>query len=482
MIRTEILIVGSGGNGIALGARLMMAGRSDFVMISKHSDFGGTWFQNTYPGCEVDVPSPAYQFGFELNGDWSSLFAKQAELLAYMQAVAKRYGLYGKADFGTEMLAARWSEPDGYWIVDTNHGVYAATFLALATGFLEEAVLPPLEGIDEFSGPLFHSSEWPRDFCGDGMRVAVVGTGASAIQIVPELQKTSEAVFVFQRTPTWVIPKPVQLFDPQERERLRGSIEGRRELRRQAIEFREKEYQSIFLGADMTPYETRSLQLLKEQVQDPDLREKLTPKHRIGCKRPLRSNDFYLTLTQPNVTLVPEAVSRLGTDFVQSASGLRFQVDAVVFATGFYFGGHVLSLVSRRDGQSVADAHGGRPRAYKSINVSGCPNLFLVGGAAPNGQIWNGLACGELAADYMLQVMGFLETNRYRAFDVREDAQAEWKRKADEVLDLGPTVIGGCTNYSQDDFGHNKAAWPGSLANMTSQLNDFDREAYILIA
>ena len=476
--RTKMLIVGSGGNGISLAVLLDRAGHSDFTIITKHRDFGGAWFQNTYPGCEVDCASSVYQFGFRPNPDWSALFVGQPELMDYMQRVAAENRLYERTLFGCEMTGARWNEATACWQVETTAGRIEAEHLMLATGFLEEAVIPDLPGLDTFAGPAFHSSQWPEGFSGEGQRVAVIGSGSSAIQIVPALQERAAHVWQFQRTPTWLLPKNNRLLTEAERQALAASPEEMERRRAEVFEQEETLWQDTFVSMNGAEYEHLARIHLENQIADPELRRLLTPGHAMGCKRPLVSDNYYTSLTQDNVTLVPEGVAGIRDGSLVTGGGKSFEVDAIVFATGFYFGGHILNLVERRDGQTVGVWQAGHPRAYKSVSVAGCPNLYLVGGPAPNGQIWNGLYPGEAVATYVLRILEHLREKGLRAIEVREEAELEWKRAADALLDKAPVVAGGCTNYSLDDTGHNKAAWPGTLRSMTAALSEFDASKY----
>jgi cation diffusion facilitator CzcD-associated flavoprotein CzcO len=482
--RVAILIVGSGGNAIAAAVLLARAGHADITIMTKHADFGGAWLQNTYPGCEVDSPSVVYQFEFDPNPRWSSLFARQPELLDYLRDVARRNDLYKRAMFEAELLDARWSVDEHCWIVESTHGTVTAGVLILATGFLEEPVIPEISGMDSFGGPIFHSSMWPDGYTGAGDRVAVVGSGSSAIQIVPALAPRAVEVIQFQRTPTWVFPKQNRQLPAEEIDMLERSP-AEREKREVAVqEEEERNWSAIFLGLDdaaAKEYERLSREFLHEQIAEPEIRTLLTPDHPVGCKRPLVSDDYYGSLNAPNVCLVPSAVASMGPEFVTTSDGDRFDVDAVVLATGFHFGGHILDRVRRRGGQTVAARQQGRPRAYKAISVSGCPNLFLVGGAAPNGQIWNGLFPGQAAAPYIIGALAHMRDHGLIALEVSEEAEEAWKAGADTLLDEGPTVIGGCLNYSQDETGHNKAAWPGSLESMRAAYAMFDPTDYIAI-
>jgi cation diffusion facilitator CzcD-associated flavoprotein CzcO len=478
---TTALIVGSGGNGISPAVYFKRAGITDFLIISKHADFGGTWFQNTYPGCEVDVPSELYQLSYAVTGNWSAVYAKQRELLAYLQRVAADNDLYRHAHFGTEMTGADWVAEKNCWEVRTTRGLYHADFLLLATGYLEEAVVPPIPGLESFEGRLFHSSNWPDGYTGAGDRIAVIGTGSSGVQIVSEMQKSASAVTVFQRTPNWVLPKQNRTFGPDDHENVYRAASAAARREGEAFSRREMAWSDVHLGRELRKYEDLARGFLNEQVRDPELRKILTPGHRFGCKRTLYSDDYYAALQRTNVRIIPEAASEIGTTSVKTASGREVDVDTIVLATGFYFGGHVLSQVRRRDGKSVAEVQAGHPRAYKSVSVAGCPNLFLIGGPAPNGQIWHGMFAGEATATYVLAAMDFMAKNGVRALEVDEGTEADWKRRADEILDRGPTVVGGCSNYSQDQLGHNKAAWPGPLRDMADALGTFDPSAYRVV-
>jgi cation diffusion facilitator CzcD-associated flavoprotein CzcO len=483
--RSKVLIVGSGGNGMAVAACLREAGIHDYLMITKHHEFGGAWHQNTYPGCGVDTPVSIYQLSCAVTYDWTRLYATQPELQAYFKRVAADLGLYDHVHFGTEMRSAQWLDDEACWCVITNGATYRADVLVLATGFLEEPVFPSIDGIDTFQGKIFHSSMWPDGYTGAGDRIAVVGTGSSALQIVPAMQRVAQQVFAFQRTPTHILRKGDRVFSEAELEQFRATPEIFLQMRQEAYDSQAAVWDEVILASSpevSAKWEVEALRHLEEQVPDAELRRLLTPDHQIGCKRPGVNDDFYRALVQDNVELVPEAACAIGAGTIGTMSGRSVDVDTIVLATGFFFGGHILDQVTRRDGRTVAAAQQGHPRAYKSIAVSGCPNLFLVGGAAPNGQIWNGLACGEFAGRYIVEALNFMRATGVRALEVDENAESEWKERADKVLDKAPAISGGCVNYSQDARGRNKAAWPGSLASMEASLREFDATAYHVVA
>lgn len=477
LLRTEVLIVGSGGNGMSMAVWLRRAGINDVTIISKHQDFGGTWLQNHYPGLEVDVPSVHYQFSYNINPDWSTIFAGRDELLNYLLDTAKKFDLYEIARFGVEMVCAKWREDEQRWLVQTTDGTISARFLVLATGFLEEVVLPKIPGIENFAGRIFHSSDWPDGYDGSGDRVAVIGTGASAVQIVPELQKKAALLTVFQRTPPWVLPKPNRPRTQEEMRPLRESGEEREKWFWDGIDDLDKWSKARF--TEGYRYMDEATDFLRQEVWDPKLRRALTPDYHFSCKRVLYTNDYLRSLTRPNTKLIPAAATCIGKDTITASSGETVSVDTIVLTTGYYFGGHILNLVYRRDGETVGEAQQGHPRAYKAINVSGCPNLFLSGGSAPNSQYASGFFCGEAAANYAVKMILLMNSLEISSLEVKESAESAWKRSADAILDDGPAVRGGCTNYSLDALGHNKALWPGFGREMWAALDDIQLDDYV---
>lgn len=480
--RVKVLIVGSGGNGISPAAYLTMSGETDFHIITKHHDFGGAWLQNSYPGCEVDSPSVVYQLTYFPYSGWSTQFARQSEVRDYLCRAAAHFGLYEKTSFGCEFIDAYWSQEELCWIVNTTQGVWHAEFLVLATGFLEEPVFPDIDGLQGFTGPIFHTSHWPDGYTGENDRIAVLGTGSSGIQVIAELQKVAAHVTVFQRTAAWVIPKPNPHIAEADRPAYHRAVMEASELRGETIKALEDSWAGVHLGQDIDRYERIALDYLHDQVPPGPLRDILTPKHRYGCKRPLRSNDYLRAVQQTNVTVVPQGAAQITNDSVFSEDGTEYKVDTIVLATGFVFGGTILDRIRRRDGLTVAQYHRGRPRAYKSASLSGCPNLVLSGGPAPNGQIFNGMYSGEAAGRYLVTMVQVMAEKGIRAMEITQSAEDDWKRNADAILRRGSTVSGGCVNYSQDGDGANKAAWPGSLRSMAQELSVVELSKYDRIA
>lgn len=471
IVKTKFLVVGSGANGISPAVKLHQRGEDDFRIISRHSDFGGVWHANRYPGCITDVPALVYQLSYEMKYDWKSTHAEQEEMAEYLRDVARKYGLYEKTDFNTELLMSEWLEDEGCWKVTTNGKTYHAKFMIVATGYLDKLKYAALEGKETFKGRLFHAGEWPEGYTGAGDKVAVLGTSSSGVQIVPAMQKVAEKVIVFQRSPVHLAPLNRKFFSPEEIEHRCNSIDELEKEREEFVAFVEAAALGQGSSEAMADREARVNAHRESQVPDPVLREKLTPKYMMGCKRTTQTDMYYPSLGQPNVELVAEGAVALREHSIVSASGQEFDVDTVVMATGFEGGGDILSRIRRRDGELVSDHQKGHRKAYKSVSIANCPNLFLVTGV--NGAVWHGYVPGEVVPNYVFHVVDYMEKNGIAALEVKEDAELAWKSWADDKLSKSPTVIGGCSNYCLDESGHEMQTWPGDTQSFMEAMDEF---------
>ncbi|MEW6472827.1 MAG: NAD(P)/FAD-dependent oxidoreductase [Actinomycetota bacterium] len=472
----EAVIVGGGLSGIAAARALRLAGVDDYVLIEKSDGLGGTWHHNTYPGCACDVPSALYCFTFKPYR-WSRFFAPQAEIKQYLLEVAAEHDVQRHVRFGTELVGAAWDDAEQYWEVDTSGGRLVARHLILAVGFLHAATVPNIPGLAEFPGPTFHSSRWPEGYDGSGERVAVIGTGASAIQIVPQLQQRAAHLTVFQRTPGWVIPK-IDIVHSERWRRwstrfpalsilLQRSLWAVSEIVLQAI-FRVR--LARLLGAV-------ARRNLEKSVADPELRAKLTPDYEFGCKRYLLSADWYSTLVQPNVTFVPSAVTKVEGRTLVAVDGSRHEVDTIVLSTGFDFGvGPVAHLVRGRDGLTLAETWKGSPRAYLGTHPSGFPNLSVIAG--PNAGTVSGFIGAEAQANYLREMILAMRREGVTSIDALPEAEARFKAKADHLMAHSVHNAGGCVNFYLDENGCNKALWPGTMFGMWRRLQRFDLSDY----
>jgi cation diffusion facilitator CzcD-associated flavoprotein CzcO len=472
---TKILIVGTGGNAISVGRELLLSGEEDFLFISRSEQFGGAWLDAKFPGAQVDTPASLYQLSYALN-NWSKPYPDRDEYLAYLVDTADRFDLPAHAHFGVTMSDASWSEEERVWRVDTDKGVYQSKFLVVVTGYLDEPVPMDLPGKDDFPGRIVLAARWPEDWDPTGQDVVVVGSGPTAVEVIPELVKSAKHLTSLQRTPTWVLPKLNEPYSPQVK------AERAAEPRLLALQ-RSREltnYELSDRAASGPRIEAECLDFLRSQVLDPALREGLTPQHAWACKRPLFSSTYLRSLNSPNVKVVFEGMKSFTPYGILTDGGREIHADTVVLTTGYHWGDHILHRIHRADGVTVAEHQNGWVRAYKALMVAGCPNLFLVGGASPNSQQASGLYHGEMAAKSIVFLLKEIVAQKQDTIEVREAAEIAWKTWADSNLDNDPTVRGGCRNNNQDGFGHNKAHWPSTPSDLTYQLSHLELDDFIL--
>jgi cyclohexanone monooxygenase len=473
----EVVIVGGGISGIGAAAMLHREGVEDFVVLERADDDGGTWYLNDYPGCACDIPSHLYQYGFRPNPEWSQIFAPRPEILAYLRDIAAEHDMARRTRLGTEMLDARWDEAAACWELTTNTGPVRARLLIVATGSLHEAMTAQIPGAASFRGRTFHSSRWPAGYDGAGERVAVIGTGASSIQITPMLQRTAGHVTVFQRTPSWIQPRPNWRHSEPTRRLVRRSKTVRRLLRAVMWSFGE-----LMLLGSLKVWLGRILGLLPRlnlhlQVRDRELRRSLTPHYTMGCKRLLVSSEFYPALQQPNCELVDSPVAEIGERTVTAADGRTREVDTIVFATGFSFGlGVVAARIHGRDGTDLASVWDGSPEAYVGTTVAGFPNMALLWG--PNSGTASLFVTIEAQLRYLAGMLHTMRAEGVRALDVRPDAQREFRARTERAGARSVVILGGCRTWYQDEKGHNQLTWPGTMVGMWRRLSRFDRDRY----
>lgn len=475
----RVAVIGGGFSGVGAAAVLARAGIDDVVVFEQAATPGGTWRDNTYPGCACDVPSALYSFSFAQKPDWSRFYATQPEIERYLLGVVARAGVGDRIRCGVRVEAARWDEPSGRWQIETGEGRWRAQVLLSATGPWHEPKIPDLPGLDRFAGPVFHSSRWDHDAQLDGARVAVVGSGASAVQFVPELAPRTQRLHVFQRTPHWVLPKPDRPCSRAEHALLRRSPalqRGLRELLRYGFEG---------VGAAMRhPRAMRHLQRvgelhLRRSVADPELRAALTPAFTLGCKRILMSNAWYPALCRDDVELLPTAVASVREGAVVAADGREREVDAIVFGTGFrILDQPVAQLVRGRDGRTLADVWQGSPRGYKGTTVAGFPNLFVLLG--PN--LGNGHSSATVLIEqqlaYVVDALRTMDARGLGHVDLRADVQRRYNATVDAALAGSVWNAGGCASYYLDANGRNSFMYPWSTLRHRRETRRFDLGAY----
>ncbi len=458
----RVIIIGTGFAGLAMAIRLRQHEITDFVALERAAEVGGTWRDNSYPGCACDVPSQLYSFSFELNPYWSRNFSSQQEIWDYLRHCAGSYGLRPHIRFHHEVLDAAWDHPRRRWRVRTNRGELTSDVLITGTGPLSDPKVPDIPGLDSFQGKIFHSARWDHDHDLRGRRVAVAGTGASAIQFVPQIQPKVAALTLFQRTPAWIVPRNERDIRGFE-QTLYRAVPGLQRLVRAGIYCGRE---SLVPGLTVHPRllkfaESIARTHLRRQVTDPHLRDRLTPDYTIGCKRILISNDYLPALTKPNVELVTSGIARLGPDWVQAADGTRADVDTVIFGTGFHVTDMPMaSWIHGRDGRSLADVWAGGMQAHRGTTVAGFPNLFMVVG--PNTGLGHTslIYMIESQVAYAIDALRYLRRTGAAAVEVRPDAALAYNQDVQRRMARTVWTTGGCNSWYLDDHGHNTTLWP----------------------
>jgi cation diffusion facilitator CzcD-associated flavoprotein CzcO len=465
------VVVGAGFSGVAAAARLLEDGVDDVLVLERAGDVGGAWRDNTYPGCVCDVPSHLYSLSFAPNPHWSRRFAPQPEIWNYLREVADRTGVRARTRFRTELREASWDDRTATWRLETTAGPVRGRVLVLATGALSEPATPALPGRETFPGPVFHSARWPRGLDLTGARVAVAGTGASAVQIVPALADTVRSLHLFQRTPAWVLPRgdrPVRPVIRRLHERWPLTQRLARQGQRWGREISLLGFQHPALGELVARQARRRL---ARQVPDPALRAALTPSYSLGCKRILLSDDFWPTLTRPHVHLVPSPVREVVGRTVVAADGTAVDVDAVVLATGFRVTDPpVARLVRGRDLRTLAEAWGGSPRAYLGTTVAGFPNLFLLLGPGTGLAHSSVLLMAEAQVEHLRAAVRAMAEHGLVALEPRVGAQDAFVDDLDRRLAGTVWQRGGCTSWYRDRTGRLSALWPGSISGFERRL------------
>ena len=480
----EVAIVGAGFGGLGIAIRLKQDGIDDFVLIEREDDVGGTWWANSYPGAQCDIPSNLYSFSFAPNPDWSRAYPLRDEIQAYLRGCAERFDVLPHVRLKCELLAASWLAGEQRWELETSNGPLSARVLVAAPGLLSEPWTPTIPGEGVFEGNTFHTARWDHGDDLAGKRVAVIGAGASAVQVVPQIQPHAGKLVLFQRTPPWVVPQPDRPVPPRMRERYRR-FPALQRLARGAI-YSTVEMLVPGLTRDrrlMKPMELAARAQLRLQVKDPELRRRLTPDYEIGCKRIVFSNDWYPAIQAPNVELVSTGVQELREQSIVGADGAEHKIDTLIFATGFKPAElPIATRIRGREGSSLAEVWGGSPEAYLGTTVAGFPNLLLFYG--PN------LNLGHNSIVYMLEsqmnyAIDALRTMRRRGaaeFEVRREAQDTYNEEIQERLSRTVWNTGGCGSWYFDRNGRNSIQWPGFTFEYRRRTRRFDTAAYRMAA
>ncbi|MCX2928035.1 flavin-containing monooxygenase [Streptomyces sp. NEAU-W12] len=480
-VHTDAVIIGAGMSGLCQAVELSKS-TLDFVVLEKADGLGGTWRYSTYPGASCDVESHLYSYSFERNPGWSSTYARQPEILAYLHRMAERRGLLPHIRFGTDVTGARWETTTGRWTVTTADGTaYVSRFLILGVGGLHMPLTPALPGSDEFTGAVWHSSGWNHDVDLTGKHVTVVGTGASGVQIIPEVAARAARLTVFQRTPAWVLPK-LDTPHPAWRKKLFRALPWALALHRLRIDVaREKRGIGFHHRPDaLRVAEDVVRHQIDEHIDDPDLRRRLTPAYRFGCKRVLLSNDYYRSLNAPHVQVVSGSPVALRPQAVVDETGADHETDVIIYATGFDLAGSFNRIhIEGTGGRLLKDTwHRTGMSAYNGVAVSGFPNMFLLLG--PNGFVpYTGAVQNiEAQARYVIRAMRAVRSSRARALDVRPAAEQDFQGAVRARYDRTVWAVGGCRSQYASDSAAGTVLWPDSTWAYRWRLRRVRKEDY----
>ncbi|HYI36887.1 MAG TPA: NAD(P)/FAD-dependent oxidoreductase [Thermoleophilaceae bacterium] len=482
-LEVTVAIIGAAFSGIAAGVNLKNAGVTDFVMVERADDVGGVWRDNTYPGAACDTPSHLYSYSFAPNAEWQRSYSRQPQILAYQQRVVAEENLEPHLRLGEEVLDASWDHASQRWIIETTRLNITARFLLDCAGPLVEPSLPDIEGLDSFAGPVFHSARWDHEVPLNGKRVAVIGTGASAVQFVPEVQPQVDRLLVFQRTAPWVSPKLDRRIGKLERRILRVVPVLSKLLRANQLAYRELGHYPVMRRRQVArkAAEAISRAMLRVQVRDPRLRAQLKPNFEIGCKRILMSNQWYKALGRPNIDLVTEGIREIRPGGIVTADGVEHPVDVIVLGTGFHvFDAEIAQRVHGRHGESLTEAWGSDPKVFRGTTVHGFPNLFRfasVGSGLGHGSmVWQ----MEAQATYAVDAIRTLDRMGMASADVRPSAVDDYIEDVSGKLQTSVWMGGGCRSWYMDSSGAPTVLWPKSMTEYRWTTRHFDVENYEL--
>lgn len=471
----DVLIIGAGFAGLGAAIQLRQAGITNIVILERGTAVGGTWRDNQYPGAACDIPSNLYSYSFAPNPDWSHAYSGSREILGYIHHLVAEYRLEELIHFGQNVTAMAFDEAAGLWRIETAHGErHAARAVVMAPGPLSNASLPNMPGIERFKGHKIHSAMWDHRYDFAGKRVAVIGTGASGVQIIPELVKLADKVTVFQRTPGWVLPR-LDFAPGKKLKNLFRYVPITQQAVREAMFWvHEAMATGIVWNTPVTPLIERVARAhLRRQVKDRWLRRQLTPDFTIGCKRVLMSNDYYPALQAANAKLVTWPIATLSEQGIRTVEGIEHQVDCIVFATGFDVCKSGTPFPIRGvNGRSLGEEWSRGGQAYKSINVSGFPNLFITFGPNSGPGHNSALVYMESQIDYLVQGIGTLLRNGYKALDVKPEVQASYNSGIQKRL-AKTNWNTGCKSWYLTADGFNATMYPGFATQFAQQMKQF---------
>jgi cation diffusion facilitator CzcD-associated flavoprotein CzcO len=480
----DVLIVGAGFSGICMGIKLLEAGMNSFLIIEKSEDIGGTWWDNRYPGCACDIPSHLYSFSFSPSTEWTRMYPGQQEIHAYLRRCVERYGLAPHIRLNARFCEAVWDESESAWNVTLADGLrFRSRVLVSGMGALHVPHYPEIQGLDRFKGPAFHSATWDQAVDLDGKNVAVVGTGASAIQFVPQIAPRVGKLFLFQRTPPWIVPRLDFAFSEKWKRRFR-TIPITRWALRQYLFWRQEFRVFSFLGNQTfrKMVEAIALRHLARNIEDPKMRAALTPSYQLGCKRVLVSDDYYPTFNRSNVELVTEGIAEVREHSIVTRDGVERAADVLIYGTGFRATEPLIGCrVVGKGGVEIHDAWQRRMSAYLGITVAGFPNFFILLG--PNTGLGHNSVVLMIEAQvrYAMNCLKLMHRKKQRVLEVRPEIQQSF---VEEIYRRMATTVwqsGGCHSWYQDQTtGEITTLWPGSVISYLRRTRSVSPSDYLL--
>lgn len=479
----EVLIVGAGFGGVAAAIELLGHGFERIRILEKAEDLGGTWFYNSYPGAACDVPSHLYSFSYAQRRDWSRLCSPQAEIHDYLREVANTHGIAELIETGAEVVSCTWRDDTRRWEVSTADGrTHGADALVLATGQLHQLALPAIDGVDTFAGHSFHSARWDHDYPLTGKRVAVIGTGASAVQFVPEIAPLVERLTVFQRTGNWFLPRKNRGYPAPWRAAIR-LLPGLQEFRRRFM-FEYGESLTAMIRHPRTLGRigaARSAAFMRTQLRDPDVRRRVWPDYTFGCKRVLFSSTFLPALQRSNVELVSERIARIEPDGLVTESGERHPVDCIIWATGFRTNDFMFPMrVTGVEGRALEEAWAQGAHAHLGITVPGFPSMFVLYGPNTNTSGGSIIFYLEAQSAYLRQALEQVRMRDASAIDVLPDTESASDRELQSRF--AGTAWTQCDSWYRDERGRIVANWPGYMREYRERTRELQASEFRFLA
>ena len=478
----QIVIIGAGFAGLGLAIRLKQAGFNDFVVVEKEAGVGGTWWVNRYPGAACDVQSHLYSLSFAPKSDWSRQFAPREEIQGHLEDLVRRHNLEPHIQLNTDITKAQWDPSDQRWqLTDAENNHYSAQILVGALGGLARPAWPKIDGLEAFAGRIIHSQQWPADLDLTDQRVAVIGTGASAVQFVPHVAQSARSLSVFQRTPNWILPKPDRPIRPIW-QRLYRLFPPARYLTRLGLFLLLETRLPAFTRWPRlsTLHRRKALKHLRHQVTDNGLVEALTPRYAMGCKRVLMSNDYYPTFNLEHVSLVDRPISHITASGIVDQTGENHPADVIILGTGFQATSPIpAGLVIGKDQADLGRLWVDGPMAYKGCTVHGFPNFFMLLG--PNTALGHNsvLLMIEGQIHYIVQAIKKMRARGWRQVEISKSAQTQWNDQLDRTLSGSVWNAGGCQSwYLHPISGRNTTLWPHTTIRFKKLTRRFDHEVY----